>query len=120
MPAEGGLIFKGTKGKIMAGVTGDGARLIPEKLMQEAKRPEKTIPRVAGSHEQDWVRAAKSGSKAGACFEYSGPLTEICLLGNVAKKLDTRIQWDSVNLKVTNNDQAAALIRREYRAGWSL
>ncbi len=102
MPAEGGLVFKGTKGKIMCGVYGEGPRIIPEKLMQEAKRPEKSIPRVEGSHEQDWARAAKAGRKAGAAFEYSGPLTEICLLGNVAKRLDTRIAWDAANLRVTN------------------
>ena len=77
--------------------------------MQEAARPEKTIPRVEGSHEQDWVRACKAGKKAGADFEYSGPLTEICLLGNVAKRLDTRIDWDAANLRVTNNPEAERL-----------
>jgi predicted dehydrogenase len=120
MPEEGGLVFKGSKGKIMCGVYGDSPRLIPERLMQEVRRPEKTIPRVEGTHEQEWVRASKGGAKAGAAFEYSGPLTEICLLGNVAKKLDTRIEWDSANLRVTNNPEAETLIRRPYREGWSL
>ena len=120
MPAEGGLVFKGAKGAIMCGVYGEGPRIIPEKLMQEAKRPEKSIPRVEGSHEQDWARACKAGRKAGAAFEYAGPLTEICLLGNVAKRLDTRIAWDPVNLRVTNAPEAEALIRRPYRPGWSL
>ena len=120
MPDEGGLVFKGTKGKIMCGVYGDGPRLIPEKLMQEAARPAKTIPRIEGSHEQEWARACKAGRKADAAFEYSGPLTEICLLGNVAKKLDTRIAWDAAGLRVTDNAEAELLIRRTYRAGWSL
>jgi len=120
MPDEGGLVFKGAKGKIMCGVYGDGPRLIPEKLMQEAVRPERSIVRVEGSHEQDWARACKAGTKAGAAFEYSGPLTEICLLGNVAKRLDTRIAWDAANLRVTNSAEAEALIRRPYRPGWSL
>ena len=120
MPDEGGLVFKGIKGKIMCGVYGDGPRIIPEKLMQGAARPEKTIARIEGSHEQDWARACKAGKKAGAAFEYSGPLTEICLLGNVAKRLDTRIAWDAANLRVTNNPEAEALIRRPYRPGWSL
>ena len=88
--------------------------------MQEVRRPEKSIPRVEGSHEQEWVRAAKKGIRAGAAFEYSGPLTEICLLGNVAKRLDGRITWDSENLRVTNNSAAETLIRRPYRQGWSL
>jgi hypothetical protein len=120
LPAEGGLVFKGSKGKIMCGVYGDGPRIIPEKLMQEVRRPEKSIPRVEGPHEQEWARAAKKGIRAGAGFEYSGPLTEICLLGNVAKRLDTRITWDSKNLRVTNNPAAETFIRRPYRQGWSL
>jgi predicted dehydrogenase len=120
MPEEGGLVFKGSKGKIMCGVYGDSPRLIPERLMQEAALPAKTLPRVEGSHEQEWAKACKAGKKAGAAFEYSGPLTEICLLGNVAKRLDTRIDWDPVNLKVTNNAEAEAWIRRPYRDGWTL
>jgi predicted dehydrogenase len=120
MPAEGGLVFKGTKGKIMCGVYGEGPRIIPEKLMQETERPAATIPRVEGSHEQEWARACKAGRKAVAPFEYGGPLTEICLLGNVAKRLDTRIAWDAANLRVTNAPEAEALIRRPYRPGWSL
>jgi predicted dehydrogenase len=120
MPAEGGVIFKGSKGKIMAGVYGDAPRIIPERLMQEAVRPPQTIPRIQGSHEQDWARACKAGTKAGASFEYSGPLTEVCLLGNVAKRLDRKIYWESANMKLTNNPEAGPLIHRPYREGWSL
>jgi len=120
MPEEGGLVFKGTKGLVMCGVYGDSPRLVPESLMRDAVRPERSIPRIEGSHEQDWARACKKGVKAGAAFEYAGPLTEICLLGNVAKRLDTRIAWDAANLRVTNVPEAEALIRRPARPGWSL
>ncbi len=120
MPAEGGVFFKGTKGTIMCGVTGDSPRIIPEKKMEEAKRPEKTLPRVKGGHEQDWVRACKSGQPAGADFAYAGPLTEICMLGNIAKRADTRIHWDAANMKVTNVPEANAYVRAEYRKGWAL
>lgn len=120
MPDEGGLVFKGAKGAVMCGVYGDSPRIIPERLMREAARPDATIPRVEGSHEMDWVRSCKAGKKAGAAFEYAGPLTEICLLGNVAKRLDARIAWDAGNLRVTNNPEAEPLIRRPYREGWSL
>lgn len=120
MPTQGGVIFKGSKGNLMCGVYGGSPRLVPEALMKEAKFPGKTLPRVAGGHEQDWVRAAKAGTQAGADFAYSGPLTEMCLLGNVAKRMDARIEWDAANLKVTNLPQANAVVRTEYRKGWSL
>jgi len=114
-PAEGGALLKGTKGTIMAGVYGNGARIIPEKKMRELKLPPKTIPRVKGTHEGDWVRACKTGEPAGADFAYSGPLTETCLLGNIAKRVDARILWDPVHLKITNLPEANRYVRTEYR-----
>ncbi len=88
--------------------------------MKEYKQPPKTIPRVKGSHEQDWVRACKSSRAAGADFEYSGLLTEVCLLGNVARRVDANIEWDAENMKVTNLPEANKYIRTQYRQGWSL
>ena len=118
--AEGGSLFKGSEGKLVAGVYGEDPRLIPESRMKAYKTPKKTIPRVEDSHEMDWVRACKSGGKAGADFEYSGPLTEVCLLGNVARRMDTRIEWDAENMKVTNLPEANKYVRTQYREGWSL
>jgi len=120
LPDEGGVLFKGSKGKIMCGVYGDSPRLIPETLMKEYKQPEKTIPRVRCSHEQDWVQACKAGKPSGADFSYSGPLTEMCLLGNIAKRVDARIEWDAENLKVTNIGEANKYVKTEYRKGWKL
>ena len=104
------------KGSDPEGIQGDdrdrALRLEPAAIdpgVQEARRevprPE-LCPRVQGSHEMDWVRACKSGTRAGAHFSYSGPLTEICLLGNVAKRVQTRILWDAETLKVTNLPEA--------------
>ena len=120
LPAEGGVLFKGTKGTIMCGVYGNSPRIIPEAKMREVTLPEKTIPRVNGTHEKDWVRACKTGEPAGADFSYAGPLTEICLLGNIAKRVDTRTHWDADDLKITNVPEANQYVRTEYREGWKL
>ena len=52
-------------------------------------------------------------------FAYSGPLTEICLLGNIAKRVDARILWDPAALKITNLPEANRFVRTDYRKGWS-
>jgi len=117
---EGGVIFKGSKGILMCGLYGGSPRLVPEERMQSYQRPPKILPRVPDSHEQDWVRACKGGPPAGANFEYAGPLTEICLLGNIAKRVDDRIEWDAAHLRVLNHPAANQYVRTEYRAGWSL
>jgi predicted dehydrogenase len=119
-PGEGGALIKGSKGTIMFGVYGNSPRIIPEAKMKEAKLPPPSIPRVRESHEMDWVRACKTGEPAGADFSYSGPLTETCLLGNIAKRVDARILWDSTNLKITNLPEANRYVRTEYRKGWEL
>jgi hypothetical protein len=119
-PAEGGVYFKGSKGVIVCGVYGESPRIVPESRMQEYVRPVKTLPRVTVTHEQEWIQACKAGKPAGAGFGYSGPLTEICLLGNIAKRMDTRIEWDAQNMRVTNLPEANRYVRSEYRQGWSL
>ena len=34
--------------------------------------------------------------------------------------MDTRIEWDGPNLKVTNLPDANKYVRKEYRKGWGL
>jgi hypothetical protein len=115
------VLFKGDKGTIMCGVYGDSPRLIPETAMKAYQRPEKTLPRIKGSHEQNWIDAIKNGTKASADFSYSGPLTELALLGNLAKRYpNQKLLWDHELMKVTNLDAANEWVRRPYRKGWSL
>lgn len=116
----GGVIFKGDKGILVCGVYGNNPRLFPESIMEEYKRLPKTLPRIKGSHEMDWVNACKSGTQPGAHFGYSAPLTETCLLGNIATRVDSRIDWDAPNMTVTNLPYANKYIRAEYRKGWTL
>ena len=121
LPREGGVLFKGDKGTIMCGVYGNGARLIPETAMKAYKQPAKTLPRVIGNHMDDWIRACKTGESAGANFDYSGPLTEIALLGNVAKRFPGRtIDWNGADMLVTNLKEANEWVRRPRRDGWAL
>jgi predicted dehydrogenase len=118
---DGGVLFKGDKGTIMCGVYGDSPRLIPETAMKAYQRPEKTLPRIKGSHEQNWIDAIKAGTKASADFSYSGPLTELALLGNLAKRFpNQKLLWDNELMRVTNLEAANEWVRRPSRKGWSL
>ncbi|MBN1816275.1 MAG: Gfo/Idh/MocA family oxidoreductase [Sedimentisphaerales bacterium] len=118
---ETGAVVYGDKGAIQYGSHGaGGVRLIPESAMKAYKRPQETIPRVPGHH-QDWLRAIKEGGKAGSNFDYGGPLTELAQLGIVAMKmLGQKLVWDGPNMKFTNNDQANKYLNTPYRQGWTL
>lgn len=120
MPSSGS-IFVGDKGKIMCGEYGEGPRLLPESAHRAYKQPAKTIKRIDCSHEQDWINACKGGDAACSNFDYSGPFTEMVVMGNFAIKTPgSLLLWDGPNMKVTNNDKANALVHKEYRKGWTL
>jgi predicted dehydrogenase len=122
--SEGGCLFIGDKGKLICGCYGKSPRLIPEKKMQEFQRPPKMLERVPGGetgHEKDWIRACKDGKPAGSNFDFSGPLSEMVLLGNLAVRFpDRRLLWDGPNMQVTNDAAAQAFVKRMYREGWTL
>jgi len=121
---ESGTIFVGEKGKIICETYGESPRIIPETKMQAYNRPEKKLPRIDGGmngHEKNWIDAIKSGGKATSNFDYSGPFTEMVLLGNVAMMFaGQKLLWDGAALKFTNVSEANDLIQHHYRAGWSL
>jgi len=130
-----GTIFVGDKARLTFGALTAGTspgqagpRFIPESLRESYQPPKQTIPRVPDRrtwgklrrHEEEWIRACKGGKPACSRFEIAGPLTEMALLGNVAILSGEPIEWDSKNLKITNNSDANRLLRRKYRRGWTL
>jgi len=120
LPAEGGIIFTGAAGVIIAGVYGDNPRLLPLSLKNKfpAERPERGI--LPRGIEDDWLNAAAQGRKPCADFAYSARLTEFTMLGNIAKRVDGRILWDETAMRVTNNAAANHFVKLPRRAGWEL
>jgi predicted dehydrogenase len=118
----GGCLFVGKKGMLLCGTYGENPRLVPEKLMTDYKRPEATIPRSPGIHEE-WIAAIKAGQKSTTDFSYSGTLTEVMLLGNIAMRMaeaKTVLEWDPVKMEFPNLPEANQYLHKEYRQGWSL
>jgi len=76
--------------------------------------PEKTEKKSIG-HFPEWIEACKGGAPAGANFDYSGPLTEMVLLGNLAVRSGKKIEWDAKNLRCTNVPEANRYVRKDYR-----
>lgn len=53
-------------------------------------------------------------------FAYSGPFTEMVLLGTIAVRVPGKLKWDGKNMRFTNSEMANRLVSRRYRAGWEL
>jgi len=138
---DGGMIFEGTKGKLMAGLFGGNPTLLPTSLMQHTNLPPSKYPFVEGGppgHQQQWVKASKKGwgTYTSSSFDKSGPLAETVLMGTLAvrsynlsetdaqgkKKFPGRkkLLWDGENMRITNFEGANQFVRREYRGGIKL
>ena len=139
--SDGGVMFIGSKGKLLADCYGANPRLLPLKENALLSIPE-TIVRVPDEdHYLQWVNACIAGygnAQTSSPFEYAGPFTESILIGNVAirswmlrdnpggrrtaDKYNGRkkLLWDAASMKVTNYDLANQFVKREYREGWDL
>ncbi len=138
-----GILFIGTKGKMMASEYAANPRLLPLKRNEEVKIKQ-TLPRVkgsAGGHYAQWVEGCLAGygnMELSSPFKKAGPLTEAMLMANLAiKAADTpkpratgrgfdypganmKLLWDYKNMRVTNLEEVNQYVKREYRKGWTL
>jgi len=140
-----GIIFEGSKGKMMAGTYGVNPQLLPTNLTKTTAVP-KTVDRVKGGeggHYAAWVEACIAGPGSAEAkalssnFDIAGPLTESVLMGNLAIRSyditnadkkgneshpgrNIQLLWDGPNMKITNFDDANQFVKRTYRDGWSL
>jgi len=118
---DNGILFIGDKGTMLCGGWSGAPELLPESKMESFVRPPKTLPRSIG-HRAEWVQACKDGKPedAKAGFAYSGPYTEALLVGNLATRLQKRIEWDAKKMRAKNAPEADALIRKHYRDGFGI
>lgn len=118
---DSGMIMVGDKTSLMTGGRPDSPKLLPDATWKDFRRkpPAKTIPRIKGGHYQEWTRAIKgTGPVPGSNFEYAAALTEMVLLGVLAQRFGGRIEYDAVNMRVTNRAELNAYLREPVRKGW--
>ena len=89
----GGVLFIGTKGKLLCRTLGANPRLLPKTLHDSFGLPPQKLPRIATSHEMNWVEAAKGTAEASCPFDYAARLTEVMLLGIVSLRAGRRIEY---------------------------
>ncbi|MCC6234711.1 MAG: hypothetical protein IT580_18865 [Verrucomicrobiales bacterium] len=114
---KSGVLFIGSKGMLVSDY--GRHRLLPEKDYEGFVPPAPSIPESIGHH-QEWVQAIRTGGPTTCGFDYSGPLTEAALLGNVAYRVQQRLDWDAKRLKARNCAAADEFIQHRYRKGWKL
>jgi predicted dehydrogenase len=112
-----GLLFVGAKGRILIDYNRLAQLPLGGPIGPQRLKSSPADPRV---HCREWIEACKTGGRTSCGFEYSGPLTETVLLGNVAYRAGKPIEWNAGELKITNESEAMTLIRLPRRRGWEL
>ena len=121
MNPTGGILYVGSKGKMLQDTYGLGPRLLPKSLHESTPAPASKLPRITHEeHEMNWVEAIKGKAEISSPFEYAARLTEVMLLGIASLRAGGKIHYDAANMKVTTPSSANAFLSREYPQGWNL
>lgn len=101
----GGVIFHGTKDKLICGCYGVNPWLISGRVPDAPKFRR----RIETSHEMDWVRACKESAEnrvpTASDFSEAGPFNEMVVMGVLAVRLQSLnkvLDWDGENMQFTN------------------
>jgi predicted dehydrogenase len=124
---EGGILYIGSKGKMLQETYGLNPRLLPDSKHASTSRPKQVLPRIPHeAHEMNWVDAIRGQQEISCPFEYAAQLTEVMLLGIVSLRAGGKILYDGANRRVTNkvtpdNNRDGGVdpnqfLSREYRA----
>jgi hypothetical protein len=115
-----GTLIVGTKGSIHTTGHNMWFRLLPEDQFREVKRDRPETVEDSRGPEQDWFAACRGGPLPWSNFDYADALNEFLMLGNVATQFEGPLEFDPVAMKIVNHPAADALLRAEYRPGWTL
>jgi predicted dehydrogenase len=119
-----GTVFVGDKGRLYSpGEYGMRHILLPEEKFLDYKVPDPYLPRNPLSQNApyiEWIAGCKGGPMSLSNFDYASRLTEAMLVGVLAVRLGKKIEWNSEKMQATNAPEAAPIIKREYRRGWTV
>ncbi len=119
VPSSGSLVL-GEKGTLYSpNDYGASYKLLPEANFKDYKKPDQSLPRTR-DHFEEFALACAGGLPAMSNFNYASRLTETILLGNVALRVNKKLEWNAEQGEFSNAPEANQYLHREYREGWTL
>ena len=117
-----GTVYIGDKGIMYTATYGGGVRIIPEEQHKATPVPEKVLPRIIGTHQQNFLSSVRGEGETSSPFKYGAHLTSMILLGDLAIKAGEgqKLEWDGKKMECTNKPEMNQFLKREYREGWKV
>jgi len=126
--ASSGMMFIGTEGTIFEPeaycadpkIYSEERRKDVEAMIKAGKIKEtEARSKYPGNPQKEWAQGIVEGFTPSSNFDYSAPLTEFVMLGNLAIRSGQAVSWDTTTGKVTNLESANRFASRPaYRKGW--
>lgn len=119
---DGGQLWIGDRGKLVAGMYGQNPRLVDAARDKELKAspPPVKYPRVENVY-AEWIAACKGGTQPGSSFAgHAGPLTEMVLLGNLAVRAARPIEVDPETGAVKTAGIPDTWVKPVMKEGWGM
>ncbi len=105
----GGVIFHGTKDKLICGCYGRNPWLLSGRVPNAPKTERRVANATRGGHEMDWVRACKESPESRvptkSDFSEAGPFNEMVVMGVLAVRLqglNKELEWNGEKMEFTN------------------
>ncbi|MCC6394837.1 MAG: hypothetical protein IT167_29865, partial [Bryobacterales bacterium] len=120
LQAQYGAVYHGDKGRLTV-TLGDGAGTATEPKAQDYTAPWDGVKvfRSPG-HIENFLDCVKSREKPVMHMEAGHRVATLCILGNIAFQLRRKLEWDAVNERVKDDDEANRLLSRPGRGPWHL
>jgi hypothetical protein len=68
----------------------------------------------------EMINTFKENKQSRGSFINAQTIAEAICLGNLAIRMDERLEWDNKNLRVKNLPEANEFVARKTRSGWEL
>lgn len=101
--------------ELITGATHEAVKAIPQSIPRNAFQGDTDL-----RHHLEWIAGCKGGPTPYSNFDIAGYLTEIILLGCVAMRAGTKLQWDGPNMRASNVPGSLQFVKRINRKGWSI
>ncbi|TWT30064.1 Gfo/Idh/MocA family protein [Blastopirellula retiformator] len=114
---DDGILIVAERSKVYAGKFGGMPQIVPG-TAQDGFQLSPLTMEDPSNHHQQWLAAIRSGGPTDCPFSYGARLTSLCLLGNVAVRLNQRVTWNDAAQRFEDAPAADALLKTTQRQGW--
>lgn len=97
------LTFKG-------GSHGSTLSILPSEKATKVLRNLPNVPASSSNHFENFILACQGKEQTRSPFSVSGPLSQVFVLGTLAQKLNTKLEFDRKTKQITNNLLANELL----------